>query len=235
MDNNQPNFHVYIGTPCYGSMLHKNYCLSLLEYISYGIPYTIQFLDECSLITLGRNDLITQFYLDADSKGYTHLLWQDADVHIPGNGLLKLLSHDVDVIAARVPIKAPLNPMKYSVRNIVKQVKPDLLEVEAAATGAFLLSKKAVFALIEDAKKNNQIYRMYYTANENYFREVYNVFQVGIRDQEYMTEDWFMCYKLKDLGFSVHVDPTIIIRHSGNFTFTGEPYPIIPQFNINDM
>ncbi len=41
MDNNQFNFHVFIGTPCYGSMLHKNYCLSLLKYISYGIPYTI--------------------------------------------------------------------------------------------------------------------------------------------------------------------------------------------------
>lgn len=224
--------HVFIATPCYGGVVHKNYTLSLLEYVSYGIPYTVQFLDECSMITLGRNDLITQFYMDMDKNGYTHLLWQDADVHIPAQGLIKLLSHNVDVVAARVPIKAPVNPMKYSVRNIIGQVKPDLLKVEAAATGAFLMSKKAVKALIDNAKKNDDIYRMFYTANESYFREVYDVFKVGIREKEYMTEDWFICYKLQELGFDIHVDPTIIIDHTGSFTYHGQPYQTI---NKGDM
>lgn len=75
---------------------------------------------------MDQNDLITQFYLDADSKGYTHLLWQDADLHISGNELLKLLSYVV-VVAAGVHIQVPLNQMKDSVINIIKLSKLNLL------------------------------------------------------------------------------------------------------------
>jgi hypothetical protein len=221
---NHQDTHVFIGTPCYNGNVHKNYTLSLLEYISVGIPYTVQFLDSCSLVTLGRNELIAQFYRDADKNGYTHLFWQDADVHLPGAGLIKLLSHNVDVVAARVPIKAPLYPMKYSVRNVKKHIKEDLLQVEAAATGAFLLTKKAVFDLIEDAKRKDRVYRMYMTDNEEFYKEAYDVFGVGVREKEYMTEDWYMCYTLQDLGYDIHVDPTVIVSHAGTFVYQGEPY-----------
>lgn len=237
MDNN--NLHVFIATPCYNSVVHKNFTLSLLEYISCGIPYTIQFIDSCSLVPMARNDLITNFYEQADKKGYTHLLWQDADVCMPGNGLLKLLSHEVDIVAARVPLKMPIYPMKYSVRKVKEHIKPDLLSVEAAATGAFLMTKKAVFDLIEDAKKNDKIYKMFMTENESYYREVYDVFGVGVRDKEYMTEDWCMCYTLQDLGYTIHVDPTVQIQHAGTFVYQGEPYQLTPtpkfQIPVNNM
>lgn len=201
--------NIFIGTPCFEYKVNANYVNSLLEFKEQGINFVPFFLHD-SLITRARNELITQFY--ENKEEFTHLLWLDSDVAIPADGLKTLLSHNVDVIAAPVPIK-DLNPGAHqSIRRTYAEVKPYLYKAEAAATGCFLLSKQAVCDLVEHSS--------YYYATDEDTRKLYNVFEVGIRENQYMSEDWDISYKLRDLGYELYIDSSFPILHAGTHNFT---------------
>lgn len=200
---------IFIGTPCFEYKVNANYVNSLLEFKEQGINFVPFFLHD-SLITRARNELITQFY--ENKEEFTHLLWLDSDVAIPASGLQSLLSHQVDAVAAPVPIK-DLNPGSHqSIRRTYEEVRPYLYKAEAAATGCFLLSKQAVCDLIENSS--------YYYATDNDTRKLYNVFEVGIRKNQYMSEDWDISYKLRDLGYELYIDSSFPILHAGIHNFT---------------
>jgi hypothetical protein len=204
--------NIFIGTPCFEYKVNANYVNTLLEFKEHNINFVPFFLHD-SLITRARNELITQFY--EQKENFTHLLWLDSDVSIPASGLQSLLSHSVDVIAAPVPIKDLSPEAHQSIRRTYAEVKPYLYKAEAAATGCFLLSRKAVCDLIKNAN-------VYYVT-DNDARKLYNVFEVGIRDKQYMSEDWDISYKLRDLGYEIHIDSSFPILHAGVHNFTRGP------------
>jgi hypothetical protein len=204
--------NIFIGTPCFEYKVNANYVNTLLDFKEQGIDFVPFFLHD-SLITRSRNELITQFY--EQKEDFTHLFWLDSDVAIPAAGLQSLLSHNVDVIASPVPIK-DLNPGAHqSIRRTYEEIKPYFYKAEAAATGCFLLSQKAVCDLV----KNADVYYL----NDNDTRKLYNVFEVGIRGKQYMSEDWDISYKLRELGYDIHIDSSFPILHAGTHNFTRGP------------
>lgn len=205
------NEKIFIGTPCFEYKVNANYTKTLLEFSKLGINFEPFFIHD-SLITRARNELITQFYEDST---FTHLFWLDSDVSIPGEGLLSLLSHKVNVVAAPVPIKNLNLKFHQSIRKVYEEVKPYLYKSEAAATGAFLMTKKSVDLLIENSK--------FYFINDTSDRKIYNVFEVCIRDGEYMSEDWDISYKLRDLGIDIYVDSSFPVIHSGTYEYMRGP------------
>ena len=202
---------IFIGTPCFEYKVNANYVKTLLEFEKLGIDFEPFFLHD-SLITRARNELITQFY---ENSTFTHLFWLDGDVSIPGEGLQILLSHQVDVIATPVPIKDLSTGAHQSIRRTYEEIKPYLYKAEAAATGCFLMSKKSVSALVESSS--------YYFVNDESTRKLYNVFEVGIRNNQYMSEYWDISYKLRDLGFEIYIDSSFPILHSGIHNYTRGP------------
>jgi hypothetical protein len=48
-------------------------------------------------------------------------------------------------------------------------------------------------------------------------------FEVGIRDSQYMSEDWDISYKLKDLGYEIYIDSSFPILHAGTYNYTRGP------------
>jgi hypothetical protein len=203
--------NIFIGTPCFEYKVNANYVKTLLEFEKLGIDFEPFFLHD-SLITRARNELITQFY---ENSTFTHLFWLDGDVSIPGEGLQTLLSHQVDVIATPVPIKDLSPGAHQSIRRTYEEIKPYLYKAEAAATGCFLMSKKSVSALVESSS--------YYFVNDESTRKLYNVFEVGIRNNQYMSEDWDISYKLRDLGFEIYIDSSFPILHAGIHNYSRGP------------
>lgn len=212
-----------VATPAYAGQVHYRYMFSVLNLVTAGLTNYI-FIDPwAALVTISRNDAITFFYQEHKKWGWTHLLWLDADVAVDVQGVQRLLSHGVDAVAARVPIKAFYRSgQKYSVRNVMGQ-EGKLLVVEAAACGCFLLSKKAALDLCEKAKREGRVYKAYNTEYPEYYREVFDVFRVGVRGEEYDTEDWWMCHELQELGYKVYVDPAVVVEHYGTHGWVGEP------------
>lgn len=212
---NSESHDILIGTPAYAGMVHLDYLQSVTGYIAAGIRVTIAGVGNESLITRARNGILSRFHR---SPNHTHLLFLDGDVHLPAAGLLRLLSHEVDVVGAAVPLKG-FNSLGERMFNVGPSVGEwgCMHEVQRIGTAALLLSRRAVNALVEDARQDGRVYPAPFQ------RQVrggppdldYDVFQVGVVGGEYLSEDYWVCQRLRRLGFRVYVDPEIATRHQG--------------------
>ncbi len=211
--------NVFIGTPAYNSMVHTDYLHSIIDFNKHDMPITVMTIGNESLIPRGRNSVISYFHT---MKQFTHLLFLDADIYLSFKDLSKLMSHDKDVIAAPVALKGfdtSGNPV-YNIGKVLTNEKEDLITVDRVGTAVLILSRKATDALIDDAINNNDVYNSSPFSRGNAMDiHHYNVFQTGVVDKEYDSEDFFVCRKLIKLGFEIYVDTMVRPRHNGNFVF----------------
>jgi len=212
--------NLFIGTPCYNSQLHSDYLYSIMSFYEAKIPFTIMTLGNESLITRGRNTIISYFY---NTLNFTHLLFLDADIYLHAEGLMKLLYHNKDVIGVPVALKGKNINTKSPVYNIGKQLgkEEDLIITDKVGTAVFMLSRNAVNTLVENAKDNDDVYypNPHTRGNVDPNIKLYDIFKTGVFNENYLSEDYYICKVLMELGFDVYVDPTIKTKHNGMFVF----------------
>ena len=212
--------NLFIATPCYANQCHTDYLHSIMSYHKAGIPFTVFTLGNESLIPRARNSCISYFY---GMMGFSHLLFLDADIYLHADGLIKLLSHDKDVIGAPVALKgfdAAGNPV-YNTGKILAEEEGGLIKVDKVGTAVFILSRDAVNELISDAEKNKDVYysNPHTRGDANSNMKMYDVFKTGVFNGEYDSEDYYVCRTLRRLGFDIYVDTTVSNRHNGNYVF----------------
>lgn len=219
--------NILIGTPAYAGQLHVNYLNSILSFTTQKeFQFSVMTLNNESLIPRGRNTIMTYFY---NMKQYTHLLYLDADIYIHCNDIIKLLKRNKDVIGAPVALKGynDKGEKVYNVGKLINQEKPNLYEIEKIGTAVLLISRKAVGALIQDRIDNKDFYygnkntrvlidNNVSAGNDN---KIYDVFKIGVVDNEYQSEDFYLCNKLRELNFKVYTDDTAMCRHAGVVEF----------------
>lgn len=217
---------ILVGTPCYGGMLHQDYVKALIEFNQIGIPITYMHIGNESLITRGRNTIISFYY--ANMEHFTHLFFMDADVYLSAQDFIKMIQAEQDVIAAAVPMKGfqKDGSVAYNITNIVTdkvEGNLNLVEVERVGTAALLLSNKAVSSLVQLAKDNNDVYGGNSLSRGVSMNDIqhYDVFKAKVIDGVYLAEDYYVCHTLRELGYHIYVDKTIHTKHSGSFTFEG--------------
>lgn len=211
-----------IGTPAYGGMVHLDYANSLLEFQKNGLDFALASIGNESLITRARNTVMSYFYHHREQ--FTHLLFLDADIHLPAAGLKRLLDYNKDVVGAAVPTKAygPDGRPRLNSSGLEKEVSPHLFTTRDLATAVMLLSKDAVVALVEDAIAAGRVYRNKYgydTRESIGEMDMYDIFRVGVVDGVYLSEDYWVCRELKRLGFAAHITDSIQITHYGTHGF----------------
>lgn len=211
-----PDFNLLIGTPAYGGMMHADYVTALLGYQGSGIRFSLMSIGNESLITRARNTILSEFVAREE---FSHLLFLDADVLLPAAGLARMIGYGKHVIGAPVALKARTadGGRIFNVGYACGEDGP-LLLCDRIGTGALMLSRDAVTSLVEDAKAQGHVYARGSTAllgTPLRARVFYDVFRVGVIDDEYLSEDYWMCRTLRRLGFAIHVDPTVVTQHSG--------------------
>jgi len=201
-----------IGTPAYNCWLHIDYHNTVMKLSGkmHPPPVTMLIGNE-SLITRARNKIISFFHSE---KRFSHLLFLDADIGMQAEDILRMLAYEKDVVAAGVALKG-LNPDGSPVLNYKLLEQGLLVKAERVGTAVFLLSRKAVEVLIDQAP----------TYHEDVSRGMstpwpqYDVFKVGVFDGEYLSEDYYACRTLRELGFDVYVDTSVQTVHNGNYPF----------------
>jgi len=208
---------VMIGTPAYGGMVHLSYVRSISDYHRTGIPVSIAGIANESLITRARNAIISKFYHRSD---FTHLLFLDGDVYLGADALEQLLGHNVDAVGAATSLKGKneLGERIFSIGPTVGE-EGDLHAVERIATGSLLLSRRAVNALVEEAVADGRTYSLNTSNSESDAPTHFDVFQVGVVEGEYLSEDYWVCAQLWDLGIPVYLDPEVATFHYGTREF----------------
>lgn len=207
-------YNLMIGTPAYGGMMHSDFVLSLLRYQQARIRFSLMTIGNESLITRARNAIISAFY---EKPEFTHLLFIDADIGLPAEGVSRLLAHGKDVIGAPVALKGRTNDGRriFNIGASIGEAGALLLN-ERIGTAVFMLSRHAVTALVDDAKEDGRIYQRMSTQQGDPGAAIhYDIFRVGVSNGEYLSEDYWVCAALRRLGFDIHIDPTIVTRHHG--------------------
>lgn len=208
------NVNLLIGTPAYAGQVHVDYVSALLVFQRQAVPFTLMTIGNESLITRARNTIISAFH---ERREFTHLLFLDGDVHLPYEGLRRMLGCGKDVVAAPVALKG-LDPDGGRVFNIGKALAEDgpLIVADRVGTAALLLSRAATDALVGEARREGRVYERAAIAPDTGYGAIqYDIFRVGVLDGDYLSEDFWICQVLRRLGFQIHVDPTIVTRHNG--------------------
>ena len=211
--------HIMIGTPAYGGMVHVDYVSSLLLFAGSGIPFTLVTIGNESLITRARNTIFAAFHARPQ---FSHLLFLDGDVRMAAASLARLVNANVDVIGAPVALKGrnPDGTRMWNVGQCVGEAG-ELTVCDRIGTAVFMLSRKAVAALADDAMRRGAVYgRSPRTQRGDFDADIhYDVFSVGVVEGEYLSEDFWACHRLRQLGFKIHVDPTVVTQHHGTVAF----------------
>jgi hypothetical protein len=206
--------HLLIGTPAYGGQVHVDYLNSVLAMQQAGLPFSLMTIGNESLITRARNTILAAFHERAE---YSHLLFIDGDVQIAAADVQQMVDMGKDVIGAAVSLKGR-NPDGTRIFNLGRCMGEDgpLYRVERVGTAVFMLSRKAVDALVDAARAQGGVYeRGLTTRGEDTAKLHYDVFRTGVVKNEYLSEDYWVCHELRRLGFGIYIDPRIVTRHNG--------------------
>lgn len=213
--------NICVLTPSYSNKVSTHYLASLIGYTNVpGLNFRFETLPNDSLVNRARNRLFTKYHFDFDTVGYSHLFWQDDDIYVDGEGLLRIAELNLDVVGIAVPLKQEnvSRGISCAVVGVYEEVAPMLYKTEFIGTGALLLSNKAVTALADYCWDNNDYY--YEIDDPN---EIYDVFKTGVVDGFYMSEDWYLCDLLKRLGFDIYVDSSTETIHAGEHRLWKRP------------
>jgi hypothetical protein len=121
-------------------MVHLDFVNSVLGYRQAQIRFTLMTIGNESLITRARNTILSEFMVRNE---FSHLLFLDADVKLPANGLRRMLASDRDVVGAPVALKSSVanGARNFNIGRLLGE-DGSLYQVEHIGTAALLLTRK---------------------------------------------------------------------------------------------
>lgn len=206
--------NLMVATPAHGGSVHLDFAATLIELRAAGVAFTLVDARHEHLAPRARNALVASFHAE---RRFTHLLFLDADLGLAAGAIERLLAHARDVVGAPVPLAGAERTASrsFDIGRAVGEAGP-LVTVDAVGAGVLLLSRRAVDALVDDAKSDGRVYEPPRSAAADSAARVhYDVFRVGVVDGAYRSEDAWASASLRRLGFALHVDPAIVVRHHG--------------------
>jgi len=248
------NKHIFIATPCYGGQIGEPYFRSMMRLAilcnKYDIQFTVSTLANESLITRGRNTLVSFFMEHPEA---THLFFIDADIEFDPNDLLRMVAYDRAITVGAYPKKAinwnsiidasrrneeetaetiEGHSSNYVVNfDFLKddngkplpqiQIRDNLVKLKDAGTG-FMCIKKEVIQQMFDAHPELK-YANDINVDKKFEKHMYALFDTMIdpESRRYLSEDYTFCRLWQNMGGEVFLDPRTALNHVGHYTFRG--------------
>ncbi len=197
-----------------------------------------------SVVHWSRNDLLTN--LRKSGKPADYALLMDDDMVPPKDALVKLLAHDVDIVAGACTVRKdpPLPnfrvwvPELLSYRTAFEWSGEGLIDV-AAVGAAFMLVKTSVFDKIGEYTMSCRYEREHMGMKEEFAQKLeagkrkhaketgnewwFQFLPHPLGDGEY-GEDLSFCFKARECGIPVHIDTTVCPGHIGSYAYSISDY-----------
>ncbi len=179
--------------------------------ILLGVPCgdTIKSRTAFSLLTL-KGDFVPAFEMGCDvadnrnklaarSLDFSHLLFIDSDMVIEPDTLMRMHARNVDILGLaanrrKLPLESVVKPLDTA--DIHQPLPTDLFKAESCGTGVMLI-RTSVFKKMEAPW-----FEFSYDGNGK---------RIG--------EDVGFCLKARKAGYSIWVDPTIPVKHLGEYPY----------------
>ena len=114
------------------------------------------------------------------------------------------------------------NLLKYNINYIdsILNIEANLAKVKHLATG-FMMFKREVIENMAKAyphtKYTDDVGFLHGSENDY----AYALFDCGVQDNHYFSEDWMFCHRWTEMGGNIYVNVGINLTHTGNEDFNG--------------
>ena len=246
--------HIFIATPCYGGQIGEPYFRSMMRLAilcnKYNLKYTVSTLANESLVTRGRNTLVSFFMENTDA---THLFFIDADIEFNPEDVLRMVAYDRPVVVGAYPKKALnwtsiINAARadeseteetiegHSSNYVVNfdfvqdekgmntpqvQIEDNLVKLKDAGTGFMCIQKQVIQELFD--KHPEMKYVNDINVDQKFEPFMYALFDTMIDpdSRRYLSEDYTFCRLWQNNGGTIYLDPRTALSHVGHYTFRG--------------
>lgn len=247
--------HVFIATPCYGGQIGEPYFRSMMRlcilFNKYEIPYTVSTLANESLVTRGRNTLVSFFM---ENPKTTHLMFIDADIEFNPEDILRMVAYNKPIVVGAYPKKAvnwqsiidaarnekyeetagtieghssnyvvnfEFNTDENGNRLPQVQVVDNLIKLKDAGTGFMLIQKDVIQKMFDQHPELKYVNDI--NVGKQYEPYMYALFDTMIdpESRRYLSEDYTFCRLWQMMGGDVFLDPRTGLNHVGHYTFKG--------------
>jgi hypothetical protein len=235
---------VLVATPCFGGLVTQRYLYSLMGLVERGamagVAIQVELLGYESMITRGRNTLVSRFL---DDPAASHLLFVDADIGFEPAQVFRMLAFDGDVVAGMYPLKvvdwesglsrahagepietATLRYVGAPCRGAEAQSRDGFVTAEYAGTG-FMLIRRDVFTRMAEAYPHLRYAACHNAQRPSFSPNQYAFFEGMIEPESgnYLSEDYTFCRRWRDLGGQIWLDTQGELIHVGAHDFVGAP------------
>ena len=248
------NKHIFIATPCYGGQIGEPFFRSMMRLAilcnKYDIQFTVSTLANESLITRGRNTLVSFFMEHPEA---THLFFIDADIEFDPNDLLRMVAYDRPITVGAYPKKAinwesivgaARNNEEETAQTIEGhssnyvvnfdflkddngkptpqiQIRDNLIKLKDAGTGFMCIQKDVIQQMFDNHPELK--YANDINVDQKFEKHMYALFDTMIdpESRRYLSEDYTFCRLWQNMGGEVYLDPRTALNHVGHYTFRG--------------
>jgi hypothetical protein len=214
-DEQQKMRTVLLGAPSHDGKISVWHAAALAETCKIGLANGINvlplYMSFDSLVQRARNDLVKA----AVDSEVDDLVFIDCDQDWNPADFFKLLSHDVDVVAAPVVKKSDFEQYNVKLTREFKVEENGLVEVDGVGTGFMRIRKDALKKIYDASEEYKEPHKP---------EPIRMVFNVEILDGELCSEDIVFCRKWAEMGGKVYIDPMINSGHSGEKRWVGNFY-----------
>lgn len=205
---------VTIGMPVDNPIPHRtviSLCHTVARLVSMNIPFSLS-MHVSGVVTIGRDAVLDDFL----KTGLQKLFWIDSDMVWTPDDFIRLLamSAKVDVVGCTYPAKVSGPLTFYANFDEDRRTGPfGLQEVKGMGLGFTVVDRKVCEELAAKAPRViDQI---------NGGEEMASVFRVDIVDGKRRTEDMAFFSDIRDLGYTVWIDPYTALGHIGDHQWFG--------------
>ena len=185
-------------------VVHSQFAFSLTQLIKTTEKSNIEtylFFDS-STILLNQRERLVKIAMEVESD---YILWLDSDMTFPSTTLLRLLSHEKDIVGCNYLKRSkPVKPVAYTNVGdwdswVPMETKDELVKVEGVGMGCILM-KTDLFKQLE----------------KPYFE-----FRYKEDTDDWFGEDFILFEKLRNLGGEIFIDTLLSneIGHLGIYSF----------------
>jgi hypothetical protein len=200
--------------------VHVDYVKSLLLSQSAlqraNIGFRAYFVVQDSLVMQARNQILTEFR----ASDATDLIFIDSDIGWEVGALLRLISHNVPIVAGlyRRKEETVSYTVQFSDRHAVtRNRETGLIEVTRVGAGFLRLQRNAIERMI-DAYPGLR-YSPPHALGET--KDRYALFDTSLENGEFRGEDYTFCDRWRAIGGKIWADPEIVLHHIGTMAYTG--------------
>lgn len=181
-----------------------------------------------SLLCRGRNHIAAV----AIRQGWDKLFFIDADASFTFDQFMRVAITPLDFVAGVCPLKVlpislnylPFEDDEHYYRDAIRSMASlqkmreghgtPFIPVAFVGTAFMCISRKVLLHCAEASEEY-----MYPNPLTQHLHTHWNMFDTRPMHGKFMSEDWSMCHRARELGFQVHINADVVISHMGKFNY----------------